>query len=78
VIVFTPAPGILKSMAFGPGAAAFESAIACASEPAPELFVFITVNVAPNAAAAQPSWAVNKNSRCFVREFIEKFSFKSC
>src|SRR5262245_60859200 len=50
-IVCTPEPGMAKTMVSGP-AFALASRIAWRSEPAPESFVVVTVNVAAGAPAA--------------------------
>src|SRR5260370_42015502 len=52
LIVWTPAPGILKAMILGPEPMAFESRIACRRLPSPESLVLTTVNV--SALAQRP------------------------
>jgi hypothetical protein len=64
-IVWTPAPGMLKSIVSAPGFA-FASRIAWRSEPAPESALVVTVNV-----AAVPTPVRTRPSRVPAALFIE-------
>ena len=61
-IVWTPEPGIAKTMRSSPKLP-FASRMACRSDPAPESLVLVTVNVAADAGSANARTAVKKSLR---------------
>src|SRR5262245_29504690 len=68
VIVWTPAPGMSKTIVSAP-AIAFASMIACRSEPAPKSSVLMTVNVAPDTETDEQTVIGSSIRR--VENFIE-------